>query len=325
MSEQEVEQRLRAWLNAAEASSETAPATLRDRVHSIPATTQERGWAWHRFLSFGSIPVVAATVVIATAVTVIGLGLVQPRFFGIAPDDTVTMEELEAAVDSALEALMEAPGVEGYQEAYVDEYVSGASWFDFRSNGDVVVVQRIDVDVAQTAWWLNPSEGPPATGRNIATTARVLVGDSFYEAISTSGQDSARWSVSDREDAPRGPLTRGLVLLSGEDRLFGLPAGDGEFTREVSSGGGSVWTRTTPYREGSAVQRWHIRPTGELASYSWELVGVSLPMELDAVPTTSGRMEFTSLANPDPIEARIPGEGLDLADFALPEDFPLGL
>lgn len=330
VDEQELERRLRAWLHAEEASGETAPATLRHRVDAIPATTQERGSAWHRLQSFGAIPVVAATVVIAAVLTAIGLGLLQPGFFGtpaedpVTTDDPVTMEELEAAVDSAVEALVEAPGVEGYQEGYIDEYLSGASWFDSRSNGDVVVVQRTDVDVAQTAWWLNPSEGPPATGRNIATTVRVLVGDSFYEAISTSGQGDARWSVTDRDAARRVPLTLGLVLLSGDDRMFGLPAADGEVTRERSTDGGSVWTVTVPERDGEGIQRWHIRPTGELASWSWELVGVSEPAELESDPTTSGRIEFTLLADPDPIDAPDTEEVLDLTEFALPDDFPLG-
>lgn len=322
VEDKEIEQRLRAWLHGGE-SSETSPATLRDRVNAIPAVTPDWGWGWHRLKSLAAMPVVAVTVVVATVVTAIGLGLVQPGFFGTPPDDTVTMEELEAAVDSAVEALVEAPGVEGYQEGYIDEYLSGASWFDYRSNGDVVVVQRTDVDVAQTAWWLNPSEGPPATGRNIATTVRVLVGDSFYEAISTSGQGAARWSVTDRDAARRVPLTLGLVLLSGDDRMFGRPAADGEVTRERSTDGGSVWTVTVPERDGEGIQRWHIRPTGELASWSWELVGVSEPAELESDPTTSGRIEFTLLADPDPIDAPDTEEVPDLTEFALPEDFPL--
>ncbi|CAN5585055.1 hypothetical protein BH23CHL10_BH23CHL10_13450 [soil metagenome] len=323
VEEQEIEQRLRAWLHG-EVWSERSPATLRDRVNAIPAVIPKRGWGWHRLQSLAAIPVVAVTVVVATAVTAIGLGLVQPNFFGTPPDDTVTMEELQAAVDSAVEALIDAPGVEGYQVAYIDEYLSGASWFDSRSNGDVVVVQRIDVDVAQIAWWLNRSEGPPTTGRNIATTVWVLVGDEFYEATSTSGQGDARWSVADRDAARRVPLTLGLVLLSGDDGMFGLPADDGAITREESPDGGSVWMLTTPDRDGEGVQRWHIGPGGELRSWSWELVGVSQPMEPDTNPTTSWRMEFTALADPDPIQAPTSGEDLELTDFALPEDFPLG-
>lgn len=287
--DQELERRLRVWLHADDASGATAPTTLRDRIDAIQVTTQDHGWAWRRLQSFGAIPVVAATVVIAAALNAVGLGLVQPEFLGSPTDETVTMEELETAVDSAVEALIEAPGVEGYQVAYIGEYLSVSVWFDSRSNGDVVVVQRVDVDVSQTGWWLNPAQRPPGTGRNVGMAVRVLVGDRFYEAISsgsTGGGSGADWSVTDRDEAPRGPLAMGLALLSGDGRMFGLPATDGEVTRERAPDGGSVWTMTVPVRDGESIQRWHIRPTGELAAWSSELVGVTEQAELESDPTT---------------------------------------
>lgn len=212
MDEQEREERFRAWLHAEATPRKTSPAPLRDRVNAIPTVTPDQGWAWLRLRSLTPIPAVAATVMIATVLTAIGLGMVQP-FVATAPDETATMEELDAAVTSAIEALVESPGVEGVQLGYIDEFLSGAVWFDFRPNGDVAVVQRVDVDVAQTAWWLNPTQGPPATGRNIATTAQVLVDDAFYEAALTNGQPDGGWSVADRDAAPSGPLAFGLGLL----------------------------------------------------------------------------------------------------------------
>lgn len=329
VDEQELEERLRAWLHAEATSGETALASLRDRVNAIPAVTPERGRAWRRLRSLIPTPAIAATVVIAIVLTAIGLGMVQ-QFVATAPDETAnpaetaTMEELDQAVTSAIEVLVQSEGVEGVQLGYIDEYLSGAVWFDSRPNGDVAVVQRVDVDVAQSAWWLNPTEGPPATGRNITTTVRVLVGDAFYEATLTNGQPDDGWSVSDRDAAPRGPLAFGLGLLTEEDYRFGLPTDDGEVTHAESPAGGRIWTLTAPYQDGNAVQRWHIRSGGELGSWSSELVGVSMPLGLDTDPTTSARIEFTPLSDPDPINAPNVEADPDLGELDLPEDLPLG-
>lgn len=321
-NETELELRLRAWLHA-DAAGASVPAPLRDRVNAIPAATPDRGLSWLRFGSPTLIPAVVVTVVIAIALSAIGLGLVRP-FLGTPPDETATVEELDAAVTSAIAALRDAPGVQGVEVGYIDEYLSQAAWFDSRPNGDVAVVQRVDVDVAQTAWWLNPTDGPPAVGRTIATAVRILAGDAFYQAALLNGEPENGWSVAGRDAAPRGPLATGLLLLAGEDRMFGFSTDDGEVTREEAIDGGTIWTLTTPDRDGHAVQRWHIRPGGELAFWSSELVGVTRPFDPYANPATSGRIDFTLLADPDPISAPDAEIDPDPSDFDLPEDFPLG-
>lgn len=326
MNDLDTEDRLRAWLHAEATHGATAPAPLRERVREIPTVVSGRGWDRMRRGSLRSISAVAATVVIATALTAVGLGLAQP-FLATPPDDTATIEELDQAITSAIEALVESPGVEGVQLSYIDEHLAAAVWFDSRPNGDVAVVQRRDLDVAETGWWLNPTGGPPATGRNIVTTVWVLAGDAFYQATLRNGQPEDGWSVTGRDAAPRGPLSYGLLILTEEDYPFPLglvPTGDEEVTHEGSPDGGSVWTVTAPYRDGSAVVRWHIRPSGELESWSFELVGVSPLLEAGTGPTTSGRIEFMPLSDPDPISAPDVEADLDLSQFDLPGDFPLG-
>lgn len=326
MNEVDTEERLRAWLHAEATHGATAPAPLHERINEIPMIVSERGWDRMRRGPLRSISAVAATVVIATAVTAVGVGLAQP-FLATPPGDRATIEELDEAITSAIEALVESPGVEGVQLSYIDEHLAAAVWFDSRPNGDVVVVQRRDLDVAESGWWLNPTGGPPATGRNIVTTVRVLAGDAFYQASLRNGQPEDGWSVVGRDAAPRGPLSYGLLILTEEDYPFPfglLPTGDEEVTHEGSPDGGSVWTVTAPYRDGSGVQRWEIRPGGELGSWSWELVGVTASLDVGTGPETSGRIEFMPLSDPDPISAPDLEADLYLSQFDLPGDFPLG-
>ncbi len=320
MNDDELEERLRAWMRAEATPTLSAPAALRDRVSAIPAATPAGAWA--RWPSVPMIPAMVATVLIAATVTLIGLGIVRP-FVGTAPDETSTVEELRAAVTTAVDALLQSDGIEGVQSAHIGEHLSGAVWFDSRANGDVAVVQRVDRDVSESGWWLNPTDGPPAIGRNVLTTAWVLTDSAFSEATFTNGEPDGGWSVMDPDAAPRGPLAFGLAILTEQDYPFGLGTADGEATRTESADGGTTWTLTAPYRDGNAVQRWRVDPDGSLRSWSFELVGVSMPMTVDTPPTTSGRVEFTPLTDPEPTDAPDPDVTPDLDEFDLPEDFPL--
>lgn len=276
-------------------------------------------------------PLVFATAIAGAAVVIVlvALKLLPSGNLPIGPEATpaasaASREELDAALESAIDALLASGGAEGVQLGYIGDHLSGAVWFDFRPNGDVAVVQRVDVDVTQTGWWLNPTNSPPATGRRIATTAWVLAGDAFYEATFMNGEPDDGWSVEGPDAAPRGPLALGIAMLTAEDLSMGRPADDAAVTYAPSADGGSVWTATAPHQDGSAVQTWHIGPGGELASWSFELVGVSAPLDVDTIPVTSGRVEFTPLADPGPIEGPDPEAPPDLDLFNLPEDFPLG-
>ncbi|HUH17214.1 MAG TPA: hypothetical protein VMM85_04640 [Methylomirabilota bacterium] len=321
MIDDRLEERLGAWMRAEAAPAVRAPAVLRDRVGAIPAVTPVGVWA--RLQSISPLPALAATVVIATVLTVLGLGLVRP-FVGTPPAEPATMDELRAAVTSSVDALLQSDGIEGVQVAHIGEHLSGAVWFDSRANGDVAVVQRVDRDVSESGWWLNPADGPPASGRNVLTTVWVLTDSAFSKATFTNGEPDGGWSVTDRDGAPRGALAFGLAILAEQDYPFGLGTADGEVTRAESADGGTTWTLTAPYRDGSAVQQWWIHPDGSLRSWSFELVGVSRPLGVDTPPTTSGSVEYTPLTNPEPIPAPDPDSTPDLDGFDLPEDVPLG-
>ncbi len=319
--EPELEERFRVWLHA-EAAATRAPAPLVERVRAIPAVTRDRGWAWPGLSRLAPMPAIAATVLIAAALTVAGLALARP-FLGTAPERTATLEELDAAVGSAIATLLQSPGVEGVQSSYVREHLASAVWFDSRRNGDVVVVQRVDRDVAESGWWLAPSGSPPAVGRSVATTVRYLVGDLFYEATFANGEPEGGWSVVGRDSAPRGPLAFGLLILTDENYGFGPPVGGEEVTQAGSADGGSVWTLTVPSDDGTAVQTWNIGPTGVLESYSLEREGFAPPLEAGAGPATSGRIVFRPVVDPEPIEAPDAGAPPDLSELDLPDDFPM--
>ncbi|MBU1225854.1 MAG: hypothetical protein KJ698_01400 [Actinobacteria bacterium] len=233
----------------------------------------------------------------------------------------VTLEEYDAAVQSAFAALLESPGVEGVEFGYIDDYLAGAVWFDSRPNGDVSLVQWKDLDVDQYGWSLIPTEGPSATGSNTATTVWVGVDDALYEATLTNGQPHDGWSISDLISVPRGSLAYGLSLLADYEQIG--PTDDGEVTYHEAPDGGSTWTLTAPLGDGYLVQRWQIRASGELQSLSYDLVGVNRSMR-PGPGITSASIEFMPLEDPNPIKAPNLGADPNIAEFNLPEDFPLG-
>ena len=150
------------------------------------------------------LPAAVAVGVVAIVAT-IALILGQDPNVGPGPTESTeaqpspaSVEELRAALESATEVLRHAPGVEGIGTASVLDELSAATWFSWRPNGDQVVITRTDVDVAQTAWWLDPDGEPPARGENITTTIHVLVGDESYV---TEGE---AWVAGSRNEAPPG-------------------------------------------------------------------------------------------------------------------------
>jgi hypothetical protein len=320
----QLEEHVRAWLHAEAAATDSPPAALRHRVTAIPTAEAEaeRRWGWRRLGSAGPASAIAATLVVAVAVIALAL-VVVPPFVGTAPDRVATLEELEAALESAADALADSPGVEGRQESYIDDQLSSAVWFDWRQNGDVVVVQRIDRDVTESGWWLDPGQAPPAVGRNVETSIRAFVGDDFYEATLSNGEPVGGWSVGDRGDAPGGgdaPLALGVAILTRDD-FIGLPD-EGEVTRTDASGGGAVWTLTASEDGSPAVQRWRIGPDGTLRGWSWRRL--EAPSALDANPVTSTEIDFTPLHDPEPIGQPDAEASPSTEGFGIPDDFPLG-
>lgn len=293
-----------------------------DLVARIMAAVDEAPSVRSPFAAFLPAAAFAAAVAIVIALALI---LGQAPNIGPEPTDSVepapspaTGEELRAAVESGIEVLREAPGVEGIGTSSVLGELSAATWFSWRPNGDQIVISRSDVDVEQTAWWLEPGGQPPARGENITTTIHVLVGDEYLMA------ETEGWVVQTREDAPP-TITIVTGVLDGEalavDGFIGNLEGEVTVTR--SPDGSTAWTLTAPYRDGTAESEFRIGSDGALVSWTSGLVGVTPTLE-DAPFTTLHRTEFVPLPDAGPIEAPDPESEPDPASLGLPSDFPLG-
>jgi hypothetical protein len=241
------------------------------------------------------------------------------------PDDgevtEVSMDELEAAVSSAIAALRRAPGLEGVQQAFIGDHLAAAVWFRSRADGEVVVVQSVDVDVHDSGWWLVDDE-PPAAGRRFTTTAWIVVDDVLYEATADNGQPDQPWAISDRQPPVR--LALGLALLDVGTDMVGTPGEGWEATRHDLGAGQELWMVTGPHQDGRFEQRWEITD-GKLTAWEFELVDVSRqPLQTGSDVLTSGSIEYRALADPDSIAAPQPGDDLNLDGFDLPAGFPTG-
>jgi hypothetical protein len=269
------------------------------------------------------LPAVAAAGVVAV-IAVLALWLGQGRDVGPAPNPSATaapvsLDELRAAVTESTVRLADSPGVQGVQTAWIEEYLASASWFDWRPNGDQVVVRRSDTDV-QAPWWTDPEGEPLTVGERIETEMNVFLGDSWYRT------EAGSWVVAERTDAPRGPLVYAIGLLTGE--IPAVPpteeAAETIATRRDLDDGGQVWVLELSDGEGTWVAEWHIGPDGLLVSFATEGVGVTMfPSEDFGTATQRTRVEFTTLAAPEPIAAPDPDATPDPAVFGLPADFPL--
>lgn len=274
---------------------------------------------------------VAAVAVIAVLALVLGPG----RSVGPGPTATPTptatstvgtVEELRAELGAAVEALRDAPGVRGLQTASLRDALGSATWFDWRRDGDHVVVLRSDLDVTQTGWWLDPAGSPPATGEQVMTSIYAFIGDQFFFG------SPAAWQSGPRADGPP-VVSYGTGVLDGvidpTEMLDGLVLGQPDVTtgtleRRVGTDGSVVWIADTPWRNGTATQRWTIAPDGTLRSWTMDAVGITLdPDGAFNGNLTSATLEFEVLADP----ARIPTPDLDEVPdpsvFGLPNDFPL--
>lgn len=275
------------------------------------------------FFTSASPALVVVLSLAALALLIIALVIVRPFEATDPAGDASTVDELDASLASALGELAESSGVEGLQTSYVEGHLASAVWFDYRANGDVAVVQRVDRDVLESGWWLGPSDAPPAVGENIVTILRVLVDDSFYEATLEGGEAQGAWSTVDREAAPPGPLALGVLFLTEETNRLAIPIDDGDLQRTDVAGGGSVWSSTSPIEGGIAVQTWDINPDGTLDSYTWELIGADPPLGSGDDPVTGGRIDFRRVDEPEPIAAPDVDAVPDPAVLRLPPVVPL--
>ncbi len=302
--------------------SRAAVSVPQDFVGSVMAGVRTAPTQRSRFSSLLPAFAVAAVVaVVALLALVVGPG----RDVGPAPSPSAATasptatgeDELREAVTAATERLAQSAAVQGVQTSWTEEYIGTATWYDWRPNGDQVIVTRTDIDV-QAPWYTDPDGEPLSVGKRITTDIQVLVGDSWYRT------EDGEWVIEDRADAPPA-LSYPTGLLSAEI-LAVPPSGfpdDVTATRQALADGGEVWALEAVTDDGRSLVEWRIGADGVLVSFSFEGTGVNLAPG-DSIGNRSIRSvtEFIPVSDPDPIPD--PGPRPDPEQFGLPADFPLG-
>lgn len=262
---------------------------------------------------------------------VVVLAVLAIFFFAQPPVDEVVLvgepvaasaAEYDAALVASIEELAAYPGVEAEERGFIGGYLANVTWASIRGNGDTVVVQQVDVDVRDSAWWV-ASSSPPRVGENIETIARVLVGDSYYEA---TGSES--WTVTDRTEAPRGPGSFALGLLQPDFRsdflrMMAAPPGS-EVTKQDTADGGEVWVVTYEVDDNPVRGRLRIHAEGYLTELSSHSEDPDVNPADFGPPIDLARTSYRVVDDPESIPTPEPGGPLDLDDFDLPEGFGFG-
>jgi hypothetical protein len=302
-----------------------APAGL---VASVMAAVDAAPAASARFSAYlPAVVAVCAAAVVAVLALVLGPGLnVGPApTSSAAPSANVseaTVDELRAAVRAGVDELRSQPGVEGMGTYRVRDELGSVSWFSWRPDGDQVVVNRSDIDVTESGWWLGPDDEPPARGEHVLTTIQALVGSTYYFAQGDLNGDDmwARGVPSGSPDILGIPFPAALDGgLEAWTSTFPVTLQDDASVLHLDDGG-EIWTSAWPMRDGSLVQTFEIGPDGALRSVTLELVGVE--PTLDERPITSALIELTILDDPEPIPAPDVDSPPDPAAFGMP-DLPL--
>lgn len=235
-----------------------------------------------------------------------------------------TVEELETAVGAAANALMEAPAFEASQASHVKGFLGTAGWTYVLPNGDFLYYQRRDIDVVESGFWMLPDGEPPSVGERVETSVVAAVGADLYSGRVLGGEEPRPWVVRDRGDAPPGTIALAQALLNPEV----LPIAeleDPEVSREVSTGGGEIWTLTYPFREGKAVVRWEIDADGLLSQFRGELVDVAPHPILSAGdPSDEWEITLEAVSDPEQISAPDADSDFDPSIYEAPSDLPLG-
>jgi hypothetical protein len=278
-------------------------------------------WRFAAFLPAAAIAGVVA--LIAIVALLIGPG----RDVGPAPQPSApassaasgaTLDELEAEVASAIEKLASSDGVHGLHTLEIGGYLASATWFDWRPNGDQVVITRQDIDVS-APWWTDPAGEPLTVGERVETLIQVLVDDNY-----TFARDETWISTT---DGPRGPLTWGVGLLQGDvPVILGLNRGlDITVARQEIPDGGVRWVLEAV--DGSGSMEWTIASDGSLSTFGSDgfdvPIGSDFGFDIRNVSTRS-RIAFTAVQEPDPILSSDLEDVADPDAFGLPSDFPLG-
>jgi hypothetical protein len=304
-------------------------------VSSVMAALDDPMPSRSRFAAWVPAVAIAAGAAVVAAVTIL-IGQGQDVGPGPSPATSAptpsasaepTIDDLGVALLDAVDVLRAAPGVEGRQQVEIAGTIGSVTWFDWRPNGDQVIVQRQDLDVTETGWWMVPDGAPPATGRRIYTNIRVKVGDDFFFT-----NEAGDWEVAPRDDSfPTGGF--GPAILDGSilpwRPLDGLVSSLGDpsqarVERDDLPGGGVEWKLAFEWMGAPLSQRWTIGPGGELRSWTFERQDRSVDPDGDFnANATLGWLQYT-ITDGDPIEPPDTDTEPDAADVGLPADFPLG-
>ena len=308
--------------------AEAPPNLVASVMIALDAPAPSRSWfaAW-----IPAVAIAAGVAVIAAVGLLIGQGpKVGPSPASNAPAPSApvepTTDDLRFALLEAVDVLQAAPGVTGRQQVEIDGVIGSASWFDWRPSGDQVFVQRQDLDVTETGWWMVPDGAPPATGQRIYTNIQVVVGDELF-FIDEAGD----WRVAENDGGfPQGAT--GPAILDGSvlpwrplDALVSSLTDPSEprIERIARSDGGVEWELEFEWVGAPLIQRWTIGPGGELRSWIFERETRSFdPDGAFNDNATLGWLQYT-LTDGDPIEPPDTGTEPDPAEFGLPADFPL--
>lgn len=236
-----------------------------------------------------------------------------------------TIDDLGVALLDAVDVLRAAAGVEGRQGVEMDGRIGSVTWFDWRPNGDQVVVQRQDLDVTETGWWLVPDGSPPTTGERIYTNIRVKVAEEFFFT-----NEAGDWGVAPRDDSfPTGAI--GPAILDGAmlpwRPLDGLvpsltDPSDARIERVALPDGGVEWHLEYQWMGSPLFQRWTIGPGGELRSWTFERENRSVDPGGDFnANATRGWLQY-AITDGDPIESPDVEADPNPADFGYPADMP---
>ena len=237
-----------------------------------------------------------------------------------------TIDDLGVALLDAVDVLRAAPGVEGRQQVEIAGTIGSATWFDWRPNGDQVIVQRLDLDVTETGWWMVADGAPPTTGQRIYTNIQAKVGDELFFT-----NEAGDWQVAPRDDGfPTGAF--GPAILDGSilpwrplDALVSSlnDPSEARIERDDLPDGGVEWQLEFQWMGAPLIQRWTIGPGGELRSWTFEREDPSVDPEGDFnANATHGRLLYT-ITDGDPIEPPDVEAEPNAAAVGAPPDLPL--
>lgn len=295
-----------------------------------PVPSRSRFAAW-----MPAVAIASGVAMIAAVALLIGQGPnvgpdPSPATSSPTPGASVepTIDDLGVALLDAVDVLQAAPGVEGRQQAEIDGVIGAVTWFDWRPNGDQVVVQRQDLDVTETGWWMVPDGAPPSTGQRIYTNIQANVGDEYFFT-----DEAGDWGVAPRDDSfgtailslGTGILDSAILPWRPLDGLVPSPTDPSEarIERVALPDGGVEWQLEYQWMGAPLIQRWTIGSGGELRSWAFEREDRSVDPEGDFnANATHGWLQYT-ITDGDPIEPPDVEADPDAAAVGAPPDLPL--